>query len=260
MPTNSSPSEELREFAEDPAAWGEIDPRTGLERVLTDRYCLLLGDGFTQVSRLRLDPDDVAAALHEVREQVASLARKRVTWNVGSSATPSDLVDRLVAHGLVAKDHLGALVATADPPAAPAGVEARRVRDAEEFALAESIGARVFHGGEPQQNVEERYARELGDRGARTYLAFVDGVPVGAARMFVQPGDPAAVLVSGGVLEHARGRGAYRALVRARWDDAVAAGFEALTVQAGPMSRPILERVGFRCVAEIEVLLDPTTC
>ena len=38
----------------------------------------------------------------------------------------------------------------------------------------------------------------------------------------------------------------YRALVRARWDDAVAAGQPALVVHAGAMSRPILERLGFQ--------------
>ena len=54
----------------------------------------------------------------------------------------------------------------------------------------------------------------------------------------------------------ARGRGAYRALVRARWDDAVAAGTPVLITQAGRMSLPILERLGFRAVCEIQVLLD----
>jgi hypothetical protein len=64
-------------------------------------------------------------------------------------------------------------------------------------------------------------------------------------------------MVGGGVLAHARGRGVYRALVHARWVDAVAAGTPALTVQAGAMSRPILERLGFQIVAELEILLDP---
>jgi len=68
------------------------------------------------------------------------------------------------------------------------------------------------------------------------------------------------MLVFGGVLAEARGRGAYRALVRARWDDAVAARQPALVVHAGAMSRPILERLGFHAVAEQEVLLDPATC
>jgi predicted N-acetyltransferase YhbS len=68
---------------------------------------------------------------------------------------------------------------------------------------------------------------------------------------------PAVMLIAGGVLEQARGRGVYRALVRTRWDDAVAAGTPALVTQAGALSRPILERLGFEPVAELEILVDP---
>jgi hypothetical protein len=64
------------------------------------------------------------------------------------------------------------------------------------------------------------------------------------------------LLVSGGVLEAARGRGAYRGLVRARWDDAAARGTPVLLVFGGPMSRPILERTGFERIFDLEVLAD----
>ena len=56
-------------------------------------------------------------------------------------------------------------------------------------------------------------------------------------------------------LPRARGRGAYRALLRARWDDAVALGTPALITQGGSMSRPILERLGFERVGEVHMLL-----
>jgi GNAT superfamily N-acetyltransferase len=62
------------------------------------------------------------------------------------------------------------------------------------------------------------------------------------------------------LLPQARGRGVYRALVRARWDDAVALGTPALCVHAGAMSRPILERRGFTCIGEVDVLGDRATC
>jgi hypothetical protein len=55
---------------------------------------------------------------------------------------------------------------------------------------------------------------------------------------------------------HARGRGAYRALLRARWDDAVALGTPVLITQGGSMSRPILERLGFERVGEVHMLVD----
>jgi hypothetical protein len=58
------------------------------------------------------------------------------------------------------------------------------------------------------------------------------------------------------VLPEARGHGCYRALVRARWDDGVARGTPALVVQAGAMSQPILEGLGFEPVATMHVLVD----
>jgi GNAT superfamily N-acetyltransferase len=58
------------------------------------------------------------------------------------------------------------------------------------------------------------------------------------------------------VLPKARGRGVYRALLFARWDFAVDRGTPALTVQAGRMSRPICERLGFQFVDASRVYVD----
>ena len=263
MPTSSA----LRSFAEDPPAWGEIDPRSGLTRVLTDQYCVLFGSSptTTLVSRLRLDPDEVPETIHEVRKEIARRGHREAVWRVGSSATPADLADRLVGHGFVPADlpghepHLTSMVLTEEPPSVE-GVEARRVADAAELARASSISAIAFGEKEDAENWEERFAAERAGLAPRIYLAFVDGTPVGAARALVEDGLPAVILISGGVLAEARGHGAYRALVRTRWDDAVRAGQNALVVHAGAMSRPILERLGFHVAAEQEVLLDPTTC
>jgi GNAT superfamily N-acetyltransferase len=257
---------DLRSFAEEPVAWGEIDPRSGLERVLTDRYCLLFGPvpSFTQVSRLRLDPDTIAETIREVRDEIARRGHKSATWNVSSSATPSDLVDRLLAHGFVPDDHVTSLALTTEPPEAPAEITARRIETIEEFKLAAQIARRAFGAKERDAEwdaiVEKRFAAERAGLSPRCYLAFLDGAAVGCAQSIVEDGCPAALLIGGGVLPEARGRGAYRALVRTRWDDAAAFGLDALCVQARATSRPTLERLGFEKVAEHEVLGDPVTC
>lgn len=61
--------DDLRRFAEDPPAWGEIDPSSGAARILTDRFRLLFGPSATAtlVCRPRLDPDEAPEAIHEVR-------------------------------------------------------------------------------------------------------------------------------------------------------------------------------------------------
>src|SRR2546422_230114 len=86
------------------------------------------------------------------------------------------------------------------------------------------------------------------------YLAYVDGEP--AARASASFGERGVTLFGGATLPEARGRGAYRALVAARWHDAVDRGTPVLVTQAGPLSRPILAQLGFREVCEIRILLD----
>jgi GNAT superfamily N-acetyltransferase len=259
--------DDLRRFAEDPAAWGDEFPADSVwRRFMTDRWCLLLGPvrSSTQVSRLRLDPDGVAEAIHELRSEIAAHGHTDAHWNVGSSSTPSDLVDRLVAHGLTPKDHLTALVLTVEPPAVE-GVEARRIRDLDEYVTASAISHDVFETppgrrAEWEAIADEHFEAERSGAGSRLYIAYLDGRAVGAASAVVEDGLPATIMIGGAVVPDARGRGVYRALVRARWDDSREAGVAALCVQARATSRPILESIGFEPASEVEVLLDPATC
>lgn len=94
---------------------------------------------------------------------------------------------------------------------------------------------------------DRRSARPGGD-----WLAYVEGraVSYGSATA----GPRGLYLAGGGTLPEARGLGAYRALVRARWDYAVALGTPALVVHAQETSRPILERLGFGHVCAIHEL------
>jgi GNAT superfamily N-acetyltransferase len=264
-------SDDIRRYAEDPAAWPalEFPPEEGYDRVLTDRYCALFGPvpSFTTINRLRLDPDEVAETLAEVRALVGERGHREAAWWVGSSATPGDLADRLLAHGLRPADdpgwepHATAMVLVDEPPLATTGIEARRVETFDEFALANRIAGDAF--GAPDEEraewervAQERWAAEQAGHGPRTFLAYDGGEPVGVGRAFVDPAAPAVLVIGGSVLERARGRGVYRALVRARWRDAVDRGATALFTQANHLSRPILERVGFERLGTIRLLVD----
>jgi GNAT superfamily N-acetyltransferase len=100
----------------------------------------------------------------------------------------------------------------------------------------------------------ESWRRNAEEGSTETYGVWFDGVLVASARAsFTSRG---AFLAGGSVLPAFRGRGAYRALVRARWDAAVERGTPALVTHAGKMSRPILERLGFEDVGELRVLVD----
>jgi hypothetical protein len=257
--------EAVRRLAEDPAAYAAIDE--GWERIERPGYCLVLGPvpSTTLVQRLRLRPEGVEAAVAEVRQAVAARGHTDALWWVGPSATPSDLRDRLRELGIGPatrppyEPRATAMALLAPPPPATPGVVARKVMTFEEFRLAAEIGWDVF--GLPAETrrlhegrLEEAWRRECSGGRTATFLAFLDGAPV--AQAGVAYADAAVILAGGATRPEARGLGAYRALVRARWDDAVSRGTPALVIQAGAASRPILEGAGFVPLGVIEILLD----
>ena len=237
----------------------------GHRRIEDSRFVVWTGRGrsaySTVVQRLRLEPDEVAEAVADVRDLLARLDRPSSSWEVSSSATPPDLVERLEALGLVRdrEFHVVSMVLDAAPPPVPAGFEVRPVATADEYVEAIRVQHVAF------ETPDEVRERELDDAArnfelwessphSSLFLAWLDGEPVAAGRAtFAVAG---VGLNGGATLPEARGRGAYRALVSARWDEAVRRGTPALITQAGAMSRPILQRLGFREVAEIRVLLD----
>jgi GNAT superfamily N-acetyltransferase len=112
-------------------------------------------------------------------------------------------------------------------------------------------------GGRAQidAELEERWAEYIvPDNPYRRWNAMLAGEVVGTAGgVQAQAGIN---LFGGGVLAEARGHGVYRALVGARWEAAVRHGTPALTVQAGRMSRPILERLGFAFIEVMATYVD----
>jgi GNAT superfamily N-acetyltransferase len=232
----------------------------GFERILDDRYCLFFGPNRTFTSVFAFRIPDVDAAVEEVRTAARARAVPSVSWWVGPDTDPSDLAERLLDRGLVHEQdpRVAAMVLLEEPPAAAGGARARRAASLEELRVATEVSLDAFESSEEEReafrdDVEDRWERE-GFHTA-TFVAFVDGELVGAARSAYLEGG-AVLLIGGAVLPHARGRGAYRALVRARWEDAVQRASPALIVHAGSMSRPILDRLGFETLCELEVLED----
>ena len=78
------------------------------------------------------------------------------------------------------------------------------------------------------------------------YVAYVAGQPASAARIEFHPARQFAELYGGSTVPDQRGRGLYTALVAVRAQEALTRGVRFLTVDASPMSRPILERLGFQ--------------
>jgi GNAT superfamily N-acetyltransferase len=195
--------------------------------------------------------------LDEVR---ALLPSARTGWQ-----TPrEDLAEALRSAGCRAPEPplepvFTALATDSEPPDVE-GVEVRRIETFEQHIAGLEIELASASWSEDgaarrRSEAEVSFARRQARPGGQ-WLAYVEGRPVAWGSAIA--GSRGLYLAGGATLPEARGHGCYRALVRARWDDAVARGTPALAVGAQETSRPILERCGFVKVCTMyELETDP---
>lgn len=247
----------LRDIAEYPNSFGPLGPKE--ERIETHRYTLCMGQGlgWNTVQRQRFPAEEVDEVVEEVRSLLRSRGRDSTQWEIGSGAEPHDLVELLLQRGLErdAEPFAVAMVLRTEPPVPPPGIEARRVETFDEYVAANEVQLAAFSTTDTEA-AEHRDGLAARWRESPTIMhaAWQEGVIVSAGKC--APTSFGLLLYGGATRPAARGRGAYRAVLRARWDEAVARGTPALFTQAGAMSRAILERLGFERVGHVHILLD----
>jgi hypothetical protein len=247
---------EVKQFAEDPMASGVVWP--SCEVVTEDRFVLWFGPsyypGLAVVQRLRLHPDTVDESVASVRSLARARGVGRVIWQVGPSTTPSALGEALQQLGFTDGESLQLLVSSRAPEGAPDDIEVRRVETFEDFESFLRVQRSAFDDERALDDVRHAFEQETADENLVTYLAFVDGAPVSVGRATFSPAGVA--LNGGGTVPSARGRGAYRAVVAARWRDAVERGTPYLVTSARATSFPILQRMGFEKIGEVRQFVD----
>ncbi len=223
------------------------------------------GATFGTVAVTAIEPEALELAVEDVRAVLVEHGMSRAAWLIVDAASPADLTAQLEALGMTPSDEppfeprMSALALTSPPERGPADVEARLARTLEEYVAAQRIAADAFDFSDDdraafEENQGALWDLEQRDGKYRTFVALIDGEVIAFAAVVF--GANAVYLSGGGTRADRRGRGAYRALVRARWETAVARGTPALTVGAGAMSGPILERLGFECIGRLDCLLD----
>jgi GNAT superfamily N-acetyltransferase len=247
----------LLELAEEPGLW--LPPEPSRDVVFADGFCVVLYGRSVWVHRIRLDEAGVEPAVLQVRSILRARGLDEVSWWVGERSTPADLGDRLEALGLEDEaDRLTTLAIETEPAGTPR-VEVRKVERLEEYLTALEIDWEAFDLPADERAERRAAARAawpliVADGRSSVFLADLDGEPVGFGRAVFAPW--AALLLGGATLPHARGRGVYTALVHARWRETVARGVPRVVVSAGPMSAPILERLGFERLGSVRLLRD----
>jgi GNAT superfamily N-acetyltransferase len=220
-----------------------------------------VGGTWTAVQRIRLRADEIDEAVATVRSFMRDTRTSIASWWLSEHSTPADVEEQLLVRGLTIVDGdylIDGMLLTSPPAPGPPEIEARAVASAAEFVAATEAQYEAFDTPAEHRRdaaaLAEEYELERQSDVVALYAAWIDGRIVGAGRAIFSP--RGALMAGGSTVPSARSRGVYRALVRARWDDAVRRGSPALVVQAGPMSAPILRRLSFERVCRFRRLQD----
>ena len=181
-----------------------------------------------------------------------------VEWWVGWSSPPG-IAEELQAVGLVPDDEpvLTGMTCVSEPPDAP-HVDVRPVETKAQYLEAVAVDWEVWDI--PEEKRDERRATRGGAVRAKTpsqhlWAAFGDGRAVGFARALDMDGGVA--LMGGAVLPEARrSRRLPRARPRALGACGPARGTPLLVVQAGRMSAPVLDGLGFVRHGDVRLFVD----
>lgn len=173
-------------------------------------------------------------------------------WKVYSFDTPADLHERLARHGFSIGEEEKILVLDMEnvPAAllAPPRHTVKKITTVETLEDVFVVERKVW--AQKTGRISEFLRAALTDfpDEMSIYVAYEDGNPASAGWIDFSPNSQFAGLWGGSTVPKYRRRGVYRALLAARVQEARARGRRYITVDASPMSRPILERLGFQCI------------
>jgi GNAT superfamily N-acetyltransferase len=220
------------------------------------RHVDLLGHSGV-VIHSRLSSGTVDAAIEQQVTYFGGLGQQ-FEWKAFSHDQPPDLVERLAAHGFAIDETESVLVldlrSPLRMPEMPVAVSVRRVSSKDELRAVASIKALVYGDGFADIIDRLTYEQVHAPDSLSVYLAYLGDTPAACGWIRFRPGGAFASLWGGSTVPELRHRGIYTALIGARLEEARQRGAHFLTVDAGEMSRPILEKRGF------QLLTHATAC
>jgi GNAT superfamily N-acetyltransferase len=208
------------------------------------------GDGAVIYSRL-----DKTGVEDAIREQVSYFESigQGFEWKVYDYDTPPNLKERLAAHGFEVEDPDAIMVLDLEEAPEilfqPTRHMIRRITRPEGIKDVIAIEEAVWDGdysglGRFLGRTLAEHPQQLG-----VYVAYVDEVPASVGWIIFPERSQFGSLWGGSTLHEYRGRGLYTSLLGVRAQEARERQVRYLTVDASPMSRPILEKFGFQVIA-----------
>ncbi len=204
------------------------------------------GANFVNYSQLNEQNADAV-----IQEQIAYFRPmgQQFNWKVYDQDEPSDLRERLIRHGFEPDepDAVMVLDLRETPPSLlkPAMVDLRTITNREQLADVIRVEEQVWGGNFAW--MYNRMGSHLEIPGyLSVYVAYVEDQPACTGWTYFYPNSQFAGLWGGSTVPEYRHQGLYTAVLAARVQEAIRRGYRFLTIDAGPMSRPIVALHGFR--------------
>lgn len=227
----------------------------GMRREVTPNVVRLVdtsGPGEGMIIYSRLNEANAGDVIREQVDYFESIGQD-FEWKVYDHDRPPDLKDRLGSYGFIVEDVEAILVL--DLQAAPEILwqpvrhDVRRITDPGKIPDVLTVKEQVWDDDFSWLGDYLAGALEHHPERVSAYAAYVDGRPASSARIYFPEHSQFASLWGGATISSFRKQGLYTALLAARAQEAKARGVRYLTVDAMPMSRPILEKLGFEIIA-----------
>jgi GNAT superfamily N-acetyltransferase len=216
------------------------------------RHVTLRESGGGTILYSRLDNGNVDQTICEQIDYFESMGRD-FEWKVFDYDLPADLKERLVAYGFEIEEAEAIMVfdlsATPEYFLQPVAHDVRQIMSTAKIADVMLVERQVWN--EDFADLESYLTNTLADEPEKMniYVAYVNNQPVSSAWIYFPPHSQFASLWGGSTLPEFRGQGLYSALLAVRVQEAIRRKVSYLTVDASPMSRPILEKFGFVKIA-----------
>jgi hypothetical protein len=209
-----------------------------------------IGKGLITYSQL-----NEANADDTIREQVSYFESigQDFEWKLYDYDQPSDLKERLGSYGFIVEEAEALLVLDLEEApqilSQPSLHNVQRIIDPEKLVDVQSVEQQVWDEdsswvlhflGDALSNYPEQMS---------VYVAYIDEQPVSAAWIYFPDHSQFAGLWGGATISSFRKQGLFTTLLAVRAQEAKARQVRYLTVEAMPMSRPILEKLGFEMIA-----------
>lgn len=204
----------------------------------------------SHISYFNLSPDKVDDT---IKAELEFFKQHQVSfeWKTYDTDSPSNIGERLLAHGFKKGEPESFMVLELDT-IAHSFAESDSVVEVHNLAGIQdaiNVQQQVWGGDMSGQLAHLIASKEFAPNDISIYLVYENNKPVTSGWIVYNGESPFAGIWGGSTVDGYRGKGYYSALLHKRINDARRKGKKFLTIDASEMSRPIVEKHGFKKVA-----------